>query len=110
MWSEQERTADLRWITANLGTFWQVAQRGFATHGRGAIGVDTTVRAPGGGHPFGYLTQAQIQHYGGHDEVRMVATYHSAQEMVIVLLKPLGRISSYRIGTPPQDSNRTIRE
>jgi hypothetical protein len=107
-WAERERAEDLAWIGENLEIFWQAAQQGYAAHGRGAIGVDTTAQPTGAGHPFGYLTQAQIVHYGGRDEMRMVATYNPAREVVIVLLKPQGRVSSYRVGIPLRSSNRNI--
>lgn len=68
----------------------------------GAVGVDTTACLAGTGHPFGYLTQAQIEQYGGRDEMRTVATYHPAQEMMLVLLKLQGRVRTYRVGIPPR--------
>jgi hypothetical protein len=109
-WAERERTSDLLWIAENLESFWQAAQAGYADQGRGAIGVDTTAAPTVVGHPFGYLTQAQIGEYGGRDEMRMVATYDPTRELVIILLKAQGRVSSYRVGLPPGARPATPRQ
>ncbi|HEX9870552.1 MAG TPA: hypothetical protein VGC99_18555 [Candidatus Tectomicrobia bacterium] len=73
----------------------------------GALVVDTTVRPTGAGHPFGYVSQEQVRQFGSKDEIRMVTVYDPSWEMVIVLLKPRDRISSYRVGVPkpPTKSN-----
>ena len=106
-WAERERTDDLAWIGENLQGYWKAARSGYEADGRGALVADTTVKPTGGGHPFGYVAQKQIRQFGGHDEIRMVAAYDPSWEMVIVILKPKDRISSYRVGIPGQQSKPT---
>ena len=106
-WAERERMADLAWIAENLQGFRSMARAAYETEGRGALVVDTTVRPTGGGHPFGFVSQEQIRRFGGQDEMRMIATYDPTWEMVIVLIKPGERISSYRIGIPRQPDKIT---
>ena len=101
-WAERERLEDFAWIAENLQDFWSATRSAYGTEGRGALIVDTTMRPTGGGHPFGYVSREQIQQFGGQDEIRMVATYDPSWEMVIVLIKPRDRISSYRVGIPGQ--------
>jgi len=103
-WAERERLGDLAWIAENLPGFWSTARAAYEAEGRGALVVDMTVRPTGGGFPFGYVAQEQIRQFGGQDEVRMVAVYDPSWEMVIVLIKPRDRISSYRVGIPGQQS------
>jgi hypothetical protein len=98
-WACQEREADLAWISENLGIFCTVATDALEDSGRGAIVVDTTsLPVPGAGHPFGYFSQEQVDEYGDEDSRRMVADYHPEQELVLVLLKPGERSSTYRVG------------
>lgn len=99
-WAERERLGDLAWIAENLSGFWSRARTAYETEGRGALVVDMTVRPTGGGFPFGYVAQGQIRQFGGQDEMRMVAVYDPSWELVIVLLKPQDRVSSYRLGIP----------
>jgi len=108
-WAERERTEDLAWIGENLQGFWNAARSGYEADGRGALVADTTVKPTGGGHPFGYMRQEQIQQFGGKDETRMVSAYDPSWELVIVLLKPKDRMSSYRVGIPKQQSKPTTR-
>lgn len=108
-WAERKRAIDLSWIGENLPQFWEAAHRGYEADGPGALVVDTTIQPTGAGHPFAYVTQEQIQQFGGRDEIRMVAAYDPSWELVIVLLKPQDRISSYRVGIPGQRPNATTR-
>lgn len=108
-WAERERREDIAWITQNLPGFWKAARAAYEREGRGALIVDTTVRPTGAGHPFGYVSQEQIQRFGGPDEIRMVGAYDPSWELVIVLLKPKDRMSSYRVGVPGQQSKPTTR-
>lgn len=108
-WAERERREDMAWIAENLQDFWAVAKAGYEKVGRGALIVDTMVQPTGGGHPFGYITQEQIRQLGSQDEMRMVAAYDPAWELVIILLKAGDRMSSYRIGIPAQQSRPSTR-
>jgi hypothetical protein len=101
-WAERERTEDLAWIGENLQEFWKVARRGFESEGRGALVIDMVAMATNTGHQFGYVAQEQILQLGAKDEIRMVGVYDPAWELVIILLKPRDRISSYRVGIPGQ--------
>jgi hypothetical protein len=103
-WAERERGEDLAWIGENLQEFWKVARSGFEAEGRGALVIDMVAMASGTGHQFGYVIQEQIRQFGGKDEIRMVAAYDPSWELVIVLLKPQNRVSSYRAGIPGQQS------
>lgn len=99
-WAERERTEDLTWIGENLQGFWGAARSGYEASGRGALVVDTDVRPTGVCHPFGYVLQEQIRQLGAKDEIRMIAAYEPSWELVIILLKPRDRMSSYRVGIP----------
>jgi hypothetical protein len=101
-WAERERTEDLAWIGENLQEFWKVARSGFEAKGRGVLVIDMVAMVTGTGHQFGYVSEEQIRQFGGKDEIRMVAAYDPSWELVIVLLKPRDRISSYRVGVPEQ--------
>ena len=99
-WAMRERIGDLAWIEQNLSVFWPIAQAGYEALGRGALVVDTTIRAGDGGHPFLYFTQGQIVQSGDPDGRRMVAAYDPTWEFVAVLLKERDRLSTYRVGLP----------
>lgn len=97
-WARREREGDLAWIRENLTIFWSAAQTASKEAGRGVIVVDTTVQPiPGSGHPFGYFPQGELQDYDDEDTRRMVREYDPAQEFVVLLLKPKGHTSSYRV-------------
>jgi len=92
-WARQERRRDLEWINENVAIFWAAATASFEVSGRGAIVVDTTTQpSPDAGHPFGYLSQNQLEQDGDEDTKRMLS-----RELVPLLLKPEYRTSSYRI-------------
>lgn len=101
-WAERERTQDLAWIGENLQEFWRVAHSGFEAEGRGALVIDMVAMATGTGHYFGYVSEKQIRQLGATDEMRMLAAYDPSWEVIIILLKPKDRMSSYRIGIPEQ--------
>lgn len=97
-WAEGERQSDLAWIRDNLHVFTPVANEAFQQYGRGALVVDTTVQPiPGGGHPFGFYTQEQVEAYDDEDIKRLVRQYNPRAEFVVVMLKEEGKMSSYRI-------------
>lgn len=99
-WARRERQSDLAWIRENLHVFTPAAKEGYNEIGRGALVVDTTVQPiPGGGHPFGYFSQEQINEYDDEDIKRLVKEYNPPSELVIVMLKPEDRTSSYRVRT-----------
>lgn len=104
-WAGRQRTSDLAWIMENWHIFWPAAQAQVAEKGRGAVVVDTTQQPVAGeGHPFAYYTEEQLKQIGESDALRMVAQYDSKNELVVVMLKHRGRVSTYRIqraDTPP---------
>lgn len=97
-WAKQERLADNEWIKANLHIFAPVSKAQFEEHGRGALVVDTTKQPiPGGGHPYGYFPQEQIEEHDDEDTKRLVREYNPKKEFVVMLLKAEDRTSTYRI-------------
>ena len=97
-WARQERQAELGWIRENAFVFWPAASRAYKDLGRGVIIVDTTQQPnPGGGHPFGYFVQEQIEASDDEDTKRMVQEYNPIKEFVVMLLKPDDRSSTYRV-------------
>lgn len=96
-WAKKERLADMAWIAENSGLFWPAAQQQYREQGKGALVVDTTIEAPGGGHPFFYYSKQQIDEMDNEDAQRMVREYDPLCEMVIVLLKSEERVSVYRV-------------
>jgi hypothetical protein len=97
-WVRLERRRDLEWIDENVEIFWMAATSAFELSGRGAIVVDTTTQpAPDAGHPFGYLSQEQLEQDGDEDIKRMLLQYNPSQELVLLLLKPEYRTSTYRL-------------
>lgn len=99
-WAQRERNNDLAWISDNLYVFWPAAQQAYKELGRGAIVVDTTSRPTPQGHPFGYVSQEGIGEMEDADALRMVSAYDPSWELVTMLLKQQGRVSTYRVGVP----------
>ena len=100
-WAQRERQADLDWINDNLEVFWAAASLCREEVGRGAIVIDATSQSPAGmGNLFTYFSHEEIQEHGNDDTQRMLVQYDPAWEMVLVLLKPDNRSSTYRIGVP----------
>jgi hypothetical protein len=98
-WARQERQADMGWIGENFHVFWPTAKHAYQEFGRGLLVVDTTQQPiPGGGHPFGYFAQGQIEELDDEDTKRLVREYNPKKEFVVMLLKPEERTSSYRVG------------
>ncbi len=100
-WATQERQQDMAWIGENLNLFWQTASMGARLVGRGAIFVDVEARPMGSGNLFSYFTQTDIEQYEDEDINRLVAQYEPDTELVVVLLKPEQRTSSYRVRLQP---------
>ena len=97
-WGKRERQRDLDWIGENLDIFQLAASLAYADVGRGALVIDTTIElAAGGGLPFAYISQEQIEEYNDKDISRMVHNYAPGQEFVLVFLKADGRTSTYRV-------------
>src|SRR4030095_12915196 len=107
-WAMRERIGDLAWIEQNLPVFWPIAQAGYEAMGRGALVVDTTLRAGDGGHPFLYFPHEQLVQSGEPERRRMVAAYDPVWEFVAVLLKDRDRVSSYRVGLPSFKAQQAI--
>lgn len=109
-WAQRERLSDMVWIAENLSVFWPAASRMFAEAGRGALVVDTSVRVgESEGHPFGYIPQDLVEEEMMDEDVeRMLRNYNPEREIVVVLLKSQGRVSSYRIqaGVPGPSASR----
>lgn len=101
-WAKQERGRDLTWIQENLHILWPAAQHGFINFGRGAIVIDTTSRPTGEGNPFIYSTKKEVENIEDPDALRMVTQYDPTWELVTMLLKRAGRVSTYRVGLPNQ--------
>ena len=104
-WARHERESDFGWIGENLHVFWPVATKAFSEEGRGAIVVDTTSRPTGEGHPFGYFPQDAIETGDDEDIKRLVREYDPEHELVVVMLKPNDKTSTYRVQTKPQEHN-----
>jgi hypothetical protein len=101
-WSRTERGRDVAWIQENIALFHQAAVAAFEEIGRGAIVVDvTTPPVPGASQPCGYFGQQEMDAAFDEDTKRMVGQYDPAQEVVLVLLKPAGRTSTYRVRARP---------
>jgi hypothetical protein len=97
-WVGQERQRDFEWIDENVEIFWAAASAAFGEFGRGAVVVDmTTQPAADAGHPFGYLSQAELEQDGDQDIKRMLLEYNPSRELVLLILKPENRTSTYRI-------------
>ena len=97
-WARQERRRDLEWIDENVEIFWATAIAAYEESGCGAIVVDTTTQpVPDAGHPFGCLSREELEQDGDEDTKRMLLEYDPSREIVLLLLKPEFRTSSYRI-------------
>ncbi len=106
-WVHQERQADLAWIKENLDVFYTAAAAALQDTGRGAVVVDTTAEiVPDQGHPFAYFPQELIGDLGDEDTRRMVDQYDPSGELVLVLLKPQNRTSTYRLSSIFPQSHR----
>jgi len=90
----------MKWIKENLHVFLSAATAAFAEYGRGAIVVDTTSRPTGEGHPFGYFPQEIVEEGDDEDIKRMVKEYDPEKDIVIVMLKPDDKMSTYRVKLP----------
>lgn len=100
-WAQRERQADLDWINNNLDIFWTAASVCREDVGRGAIVIDVTTQPPPGlGNLFTYFSEQEVHGYGNDDTQRMLVQYDPSWEMVLVLLKPDRRTSTYRVGLP----------
>ena len=108
-WALRERQHDLAWLAENMAVFHLAATSALEELGRGAIVVDTTSQpVPGTGHPFGYVGQEEIERSGDEDTKRLVREYDpTSQELVVMLLKPFNRTSTYRLRTQPRGARRT---
>lgn len=96
-WASRERSGDIAWIIENFSVFRPVAADAYAAQGRGALVVDVTARPTGVGHPFAYLSPAELERIRDADLQRMMREYNPEEEFVIVLLKPRDRMSMYRV-------------
>lgn len=59
--------------------------------------VDTTIRPTGAGHPFGYLDLGTIEQSEDKETLRLTNAYDPDREMVVTLLKPQDRLSTYQV-------------
>jgi hypothetical protein len=108
-WAQRERQHDLAWIGENIALFQLAVTATYEEVGRGAIVVDTTAQPlPDSGHPFGYVGQGEIERSGDEDTIRLVREYDPAnQELVVMLLKPFNRTSTYRLQARPRQDRET---
>ncbi len=109
-WARREREGDLDWIRENLDSFWPLARNIFHDVGRGVIVVDTTQQPDGGGHPFGYLTQENVEKSGEEDTIRIMNTYDPEEEFVLLMIKTKDRTSTYRVRPLVPGQDRTDNE
>ena len=106
-WDRLEREADLEWINENLDIFRFTATDAFEKAGRGVLVVDATALPdPDEDVPVAYYTQEQVEAYGDEDINRMMGEYDPDQELVVVLLKPEDRTSTYRVRAIPAESEK----
>ena len=98
-WARRERQGDFGWISENMVAFRFVAAlTAYAESGRGAVVVDTTSQPiAGGGHPYTYFPQEEIEESGDEDTKRLVRQYDPSTDFVVMLLKPHDRTSSYQL-------------
>ena len=59
--------------------------------------VDATRRGAGEGYAFGYIDQTVFESDDDEDIKRMIREYNPLYEMVVVVLKPDNRTSTYRV-------------
>jgi hypothetical protein len=99
-WAREERESDFAWIKENHFSFWPAAQTQFSAHGRGVVVVDTTVQPdPNAGNPMYYIVSTQVEQMDDEDTKRLVREYDPQREVVVMLLKPEGHSSTYRMKT-----------
>ena len=97
-WAREEREHDLAWIVENQSSFWPEARNQFAAQGRGVIVVDTTVQPdPNAGNPMYYIPEAVAEQTDDEEIKRQLSEYDPSREFVVMLLKPEGYASSYRV-------------
>ncbi len=109
-WAKEERASDLAWIAENRSSFWPAAQAQFTAQGRGVIVVDTTVQPdPNTGNPMYYLPQEMAEQTDDEDTKRMLREYDTQRDFVVLLLKPEGRVSAYRVQTIERTSEKVQR-
>ena len=104
-WARRERRRDMEWIQENFHVLWPAAHAAFEDQGRGALVVDTTSQPlPEKGHPFGYFPEKELEQMNDEDVMRMVKQYRPDTEMVVVMLKPQERMSTYRVQSRPRSN------
>ena len=96
-WGIKEREADLVWIQENLSTFKMVALAEYDELGPGSILVHTFEQKEEGGHPYGYLPQSIVETFDNEVVMEKVREYDPQHEALIVLLKTVNQVSSYRV-------------
>lgn len=97
-WARRERLHDLSWLAENLHVFWPAARQQYEEQGRGALVVDITVKVGEKGvHPFSYAPREMVEEGDDADLKRLIREYIPEKEMVVTLLKPEERVSSYRV-------------
>ncbi len=97
-WAKAERKRDMGWIAENLERLWSAAQRRFSQQGRGAIIVDTSVRAPRAANPLVYLSETGVENMECLEALRRVKEYNPTWELVPILIKAQHRVSTNRLG------------
>lgn len=92
-------------IIENLYVFQPAAAAAYAEQGRGALVVDTTVRPTGAGHPFTYVPQTMFEEGDDEDIRRMVREYNPDEVLVLLMIQPYLRRSTYRVNPTLLDSS-----
>ena len=96
-WAQAEREHELTWIRQNLDVFWFSASTAARQLGRGAIFVDALAKPLGQQNLFTFFTLEEVTAYENEDINRLIENYDPEKELVIVLLKKEGHMSSYRV-------------
>lgn len=74
----------------------------FGEYAKGALVVDITQHPTGAGHRFSYFTEGLFAERDDPDVKRMIRQFDPEKEIVVVLLKPQDKISTYRVQVQPR--------
>ena len=69
------------------------------------IVVDAATRPKGSGNLFTYLGRVDLERFEDEDVNRLLGQYEPGNEIVVILLKPYERMSSYQV--QPLDSRNS---
>lgn len=101
-----DRDLDLKWITKNVRVISAAAKNHYLAGGRGTLIFDHT--ADGGAPDSYFIPQGEIPNDDSQTRL-MVDEYDPSAEMVVSILKPGNRMSTYRLGLPRDSALMTER-